>query len=1765
MSLSSAPAVTQAHSGDEAWRKAFDRLDPDIRQAFAWVSMNRVDIVGAVLRTADDMRQICIRKQWKFTTPSGKVIVARDVLEKIVGWINRYKAVGDVASQFDTVHAALPWAAFRFLLDTACGDVQAVGLVVTVLEMVARIMARSKIIEEVYIRGSSPADLAQPLEEALVLLFADALVLLAKCIKYLGRSTGVLSAVKLPINDDDLMSLENREAEVLKFAALADTKILRGIDTKIETLSTRTTTTFADLDAKLIRLVDISTITQKALEEDKLKALLGWLSLVPVAHHHKDVAGRRLQGSAAWLIQHPDFRDFLISSSSSILLLHGVRGCGKSTAFSAIVDHLLPQPQANTAASPPCAYFYCQKLASEPERASPACILRSLVKQLAIIPGNEARVAQETREEPSKPTVDECIRHILDLTSANPAYICIDAVDELSEPDRACSASVVKVFLTARDNVQLHALLESDAKIRVTPANNEGDVKAFVQVQVKKAIQSRCLLNGNASTDLVNKISEVLLKGSGEIFLWVKLQVDFLCRMKTEQDILETLEHGLSAHLDQIYDHALNSILALDSVAKQVAQQVISWLLFARRRLQPEALFSILGLDQHLQLSKPERLNIVDVCHNLVMLEKDTNQDIFTPASAHQLLATACLRQCTAGPGSLPFVQDPSPIQDFYHYAAVYWHEHVCHSESTATDTSSDPVSHETLHVVFAESTAEVTPAFIVWLEWIRETGGSLPLYHPLKLPFNLILNPSFSPVHTACVFGVPTILSHLINTNPSPTAGLSEPNSDPAQHTPLYLAAAEGHTKLITLMLSHFPDLLPVSLSTPCGAYGTPLNVAAFRGHEGVVRALLDHLDSSPSETIQTAVASAYSHACRGGREGVANLLAKENHRLGLDLWDTEQKYDRVVKEAVTAGFRDLVAWLMGPEVKPKGTSTSEDDGKGTRERNLLLTAIKNGQVAVVRALLRMGQKWKDAVPANALALAAVAGHDEMLSYLHDEVGGMDLTAEGPFGTALRSASLMGYDRVVRLLLSWDADPTAACARLGGALQAAAQNGHTQIMRLLMDKGADCNQPGPPCGTCLQAAAYYGHRDAVVLLLDQGASMYQDGRSKDALHAAIEGGHREVALLFLERGYNVPPGDWKPSMSCEGPPPRPRKQRPWEKKKEHRDDGSGRMSRDDLGTDSSSGGRENDAVAQNVDIYMGSTDKDISQLELNAAIGNISKVRQCLLRGTSDNLKAAFCAATATGQVEVLEVLLRRAPKQLDFLNKALLVAAQYNQPQSVRLLCQILAVGDANDLGPWVSTLREAASSGHTITVRALLECNRPRPSPAVLEGLASVIRVATAAKRSAAVHALWEWILDGVIDTDGPNCGKLDGMDLNEQASASFGKLLVAALRSENADAVESLLVAMERRGFALDSVMPAFASACRDGSHAFRPLLSRRSGKLALKPLSLFIGTYTAAIFGHCKVLGALLDELLERGISLSRTTVVDTAFVGAGRHGHTDILETLVGTPRFRNGISNMQATVNHSLMAAAEAGHSEVVRFCLQTGADISAFVSLGQDMVYLDPEGQPAVEISPQDKASLRKLLGMGLDGDGPHGYCEWSLTGLTVDSVKTIHDARQSHRPAGNGLHMALKGFRRPHDFSKALQSLPATDEEAINIRQERLVFMMLENGCDPRTTDGSGQSPIEMAARWANERVVQRLFDAGMFAPTSHCEDKARLLETCIRLASQNRSATAFRVVLAFLRAGANLPTTNDRKLTTEMVATLQRTQLLVLPLDLATSVS
>lgn len=83
-----------------------------------------------MLKAAEDKKQEALRKRLKFKNAHGEVIIVRDLLEKIAGWVNKFKERGDTVVQYDPVHAALPWAAVRFLLQTVVNDIELFGAMV---------------------------------------------------------------------------------------------------------------------------------------------------------------------------------------------------------------------------------------------------------------------------------------------------------------------------------------------------------------------------------------------------------------------------------------------------------------------------------------------------------------------------------------------------------------------------------------------------------------------------------------------------------------------------------------------------------------------------------------------------------------------------------------------------------------------------------------------------------------------------------------------------------------------------------------------------------------------------------------------------------------------------------------------------------------------------------------------------------------------------------------------------------------------------------------------------------------------------------------------------------------------------------------------------------------------------------------------------------------------------------------------------------------------------------------------------------------------------------------------------------------------------------------------------------------------------------------------------------------------------------------------------------------------------------------------------
>lgn len=99
------------------WSVALDRLSMEDRAAISGIGSDlKLDILQHLYKAAEKKRNDCEARGWKIEF-NGQQIILREVAAKIIFWIDKFKQIGDMAVNFDPVHASLPWAGIRFFLE----------------------------------------------------------------------------------------------------------------------------------------------------------------------------------------------------------------------------------------------------------------------------------------------------------------------------------------------------------------------------------------------------------------------------------------------------------------------------------------------------------------------------------------------------------------------------------------------------------------------------------------------------------------------------------------------------------------------------------------------------------------------------------------------------------------------------------------------------------------------------------------------------------------------------------------------------------------------------------------------------------------------------------------------------------------------------------------------------------------------------------------------------------------------------------------------------------------------------------------------------------------------------------------------------------------------------------------------------------------------------------------------------------------------------------------------------------------------------------------------------------------------------------------------------------------------------------------------------------------------------------------------------------------------------------------------------------------
>ena len=78
------------------------------------------------------------------------------------------------------------------------------------------------------------------------------------------------------------------------------------------------------------RLADRLSEVHDSMKQEERLEIFRWLSTIPFDLHQENLRTGRLDKSGLWLLDHPEYQNWMFASYSSILWVHGSPGTGKS-------------------------------------------------------------------------------------------------------------------------------------------------------------------------------------------------------------------------------------------------------------------------------------------------------------------------------------------------------------------------------------------------------------------------------------------------------------------------------------------------------------------------------------------------------------------------------------------------------------------------------------------------------------------------------------------------------------------------------------------------------------------------------------------------------------------------------------------------------------------------------------------------------------------------------------------------------------------------------------------------------------------------------------------------------------------------------------------------------------------------------------------------------------------------------------------------------------------------------------------------------------------------------------------------------------------------------------------------------------------------------------------------------------------------------------------------------------------------------------------
>ncbi|KAK0642338.1 Ankyrin-1 [Lasiodiplodia hormozganensis] len=409
------------------WQRALGQADDDLRKTLLATKTNRRDVLKAVRKVVQEKRCQSLWKRWTYETAEKDVVIVRDLLEKILCWLDLIQANARLNPQCfsEDLQAAwrLTWSPFRFLLRKTAEDAQAFGEMVNGLACALHILVRYLALEAE--RPSQAIKDTSSSDGAILSVYHAVYDILAHYIRSDDKGTGA---------EVDTHQLREKllQADSNAQAAIGQTNI--------------------PTEALYLRSAAPETIHEVRIPDELGSSLRQWgIPALLEAGEDKYTPDTRCE-----LLESESFRSWWESSTSSILSLCGAVGICQAAR------KLL----AGSSTSAPVAYIDCSKLSSALE------ILQHVVASFTLandekccdVLVTEWHIKQAESQQHGSTTgplsLQDCLRITLDMSAANPMTILLDGV--LDTDDEKLSDSLIEVVDKSENVVKVLLVTEHD-------------------------------------------------------------------------------------------------------------------------------------------------------------------------------------------------------------------------------------------------------------------------------------------------------------------------------------------------------------------------------------------------------------------------------------------------------------------------------------------------------------------------------------------------------------------------------------------------------------------------------------------------------------------------------------------------------------------------------------------------------------------------------------------------------------------------------------------------------------------------------------------------------------------------------------------------------------------------------------------------------------------------------------------------------------------------------------------------------------------------------------------------------------------------------------------------------------------------------------------------------------------------------------------------------------------------------------------------------